>query len=1135
MSAQSLIEILYKSGAILSVEEGDLLIKAPDNALTDELLSKVKAFKSDIVNVLNKLELSRTLVKLTKQYYPLSYCCPASLAQQRMLFMEELAGNNSYYNIPVIYKIRGVVNKVALSQAFLRLVTMHDVLRSTYLFEDNSYIQKIHTPQGFLINERSIINDTNKDNLLEELIKTEVNHIFDLAHEWPFRVSLFECAHNEYVLSINIHHIAADGWSARNIIHEISRGYTLYKDQSIQLDVNDLERGYQYADYIQWQTAWQETDDYQEARNYWASLLRGAAELHSLPTDFVRPSIQSVWGDTYRHVISTPVASALTQSAVAKKTTPFSIVQTVFAAFLARYSGESDIVFGTVSANRQPLEFVNTVGLFVNTLVLRYSIGEDSSFEKLLQQTEELNSRAVRFQSFPFDAIVDELQPVRSLGYNPLVQIMLVMQENITELLKLDGVNVLQHKQHQKVSKFDLSLHVFFNNNQVIIDWEYSTSLFTLKTIQAMAANFEGMLDSLLSAPAQHINEVALVSSSMLKVLVDSEKFPTPFCVHALFEQQVAMQPENIAVSQGDQLLSYKELNEMANHLADHLYSIFAGEIGRVGLCMEKSAELLVSLLAIMKVGAVYVPLDPHYPKERLGWMIQDSGINILLTGNDTNVDPELGTGIKILSVPSLLDTEVLLKHKPANDINSPAYVIYTSGSTGKPKGVLVSHRSLFYSLHANKLLMDIGKDDLMPTIGSQAFGVSLLEIFLPLISGGTVQVINKAQIIDMEQFVAVTNKVTILHAVPSLMRQWLDVVSLNENRNQYPNLRLLLVGGESVPDTLLRKIKDWRPNVRLVELYGMTESTVVCSSYEVQQDSHAHYCIGRPHPNTYFYVLNPYGQQQPIGVPGELHIGGLSLADEYINQPEITAEKFIVNPHLNGERLYKTGDRVRLLDDGNYEFLGRVDHQVSLRGVRIELGEIETLAIAVDGIKQVVAHVVSIDGDEKILVLYYTTNVSFPDHVTLSDAVRMHLARHLPDYMRPSLIQYLESLPLNPNGKVDRKKLPAPTLVATIVEPRTDIERQLVEMWKVVLQCESVSVTANFFEIGGHSLMATKLLTKIRSTFDISIPLATLFQSPNIHSCASVIEKLLKEKYAKSLIRKDMGNESENDEELIL
>jgi len=1133
MNPQTLVGLLYQKGAALSVEDGNLLINAPEGVLDDQLLTLLRQLKPEIIRFLSKLEHSNAAPIVIKGDYPESYKHATSLAQQRILFMEELAGNNSYYNIPVAYRIIGSLDKSALKKSLFLLVAAQDILRTRYVLEDNSYLQYVDELQGLNIAEVSFLAEPNGHNLLQEYLEQDAHYIFDLTREWPIKFSLIECGKDEYVLSINIHHIAADGWSARHIVNEIATGYQLNL-RSEAVDFGRANRDYQYADYVRWQTEWRETKGYQEAKDYWAGALEGVPELHSLPTDFTRPGIQSVAGDTYSTALPGTLVVAVSTCARTSKTTPFIIFQAAFAAFLARYSGKSDIVFGTAAANRQPLEFVNTVGLFVNTLALRHSVSDNQNFSDLIQHAISVNSQALRYQNLPFDVVVDEIQPARSLGYNPLVQLMLVMQENAAAGLTLDGVEVTPITQLQKVSKFDLSLHVCFEKNGISLHWEFSTSLFKFNTIKRMAAHFERLLNECLHLPERKIHDIPLVAE-VATTPIDIHRFPIPECIHTLFERQVYLHPGNIAVYQDGNKLTYAELEKQTKHIAKHLCGACYGKPVRIGLCMEKSVELIVGLLAIMKIGAAYVPLDPYYPKERLEWMILDSGIDILLTNRDTQLPEGLSESVRILRLEELFDVEPDVKYFPAALVDAPAYIIYTSGSTGKPKGVLVSHRSLFYSLQANSELMAIQQNDLMPTIGSQAFGVSLLEILLPLISGGAVQVLKKSQIVNIEQLIHTTNNVTVLHAVPSFMRQWLDQVILTERADQYPRLRLLLVGGEAVPQKLLERIKQWRPDIRLLALYGMTESAVVCSSYAANTVFHPHYNIGKPHPNSNFYVLDTHGHLQPPGVPGELHIGSLSLATEYINQPEMTADRFIANPFVSEDRIYKTGDLVRLLDDGHYEFMGRVDNQVSLRGVRIELGEIESLALQVDGVKQVIAFVTSIGDDEKTLALYYTAIIEADKQDDLSEKIRTHLAQYIPDYMRPSIIQLLSAFPLNPNGKVDRKNLPAPDFVIAVIAPETDIEQRLVEIWKVMLQRDSISVTANFFEMGGHSLMAARLATDIRSAFAISLPLTVLFQSPTIRSCALFIEKVLKEKYAQSLISNNNSYDAEEDEELIL
>jgi amino acid adenylation domain-containing protein len=1140
MNAQALVNALYKKGAALSVENGKLLIDAPDDALDDELIAQIRQHKQGIIALLQMLDAATLPTgNPVRQNHAPSYECAPSLAQQRMLFMEELAGNNSYYNIPVAYEITGPLDKSALVAAFARLVAAHDILRSVYVLKDQAYVQRICEPAALAIREIDLHDETDKDGALQAILAKEADYRFNLQDEWPIKVSLIALGKNHHVLSINIHHIAADGWSARRIVDDIGAGYKACLGRA---DPVGVQRGYQYADYVAWQDAWQQSDRYHEAKAYWLKALDGAPQRHSLSTDFIRPSVQVVAGATWSHQVKPSLFAAIGAAARAFQTTPFVILQCGFAALLARYGGESDIVFGTATANRQPVEFVDTVGLFVNTLVLRYSVGDNLSFADLIEQGKQVSANAFRHQQLPFDVLVDILQPKRSLGYNPLVQIMLVMQESESTLLELEGAQVAQLAQHQQVSKFDFALHVHAGKDGFEFKWEFNTSLYTLDTIKAMSEHVEQLLSACLAEPERVVDSVPMIAASPAAADSLVQAHPEPECIHRLFEAQAALHPGAIAIIDGARTLNYQALdlraNELAFHLSGHLSTACDGQSARIGVCMEKSIDLVVAMLAIYKIGAVYVPLDPHYPKERIEFMIRDSGMKLLLVSGGSALPENTASQVQTLDMATLPDTAAQVQVPSAVDANAPAYIIYTSGSTGQPKGVLVTQSNLFHSLRANRAMMGITGEDIMPTIGSQAFGVSLLEILLPLTSGGAVRIVNKAQVVDIEKLVEVTGEVTVLHAVPSLMRQWLDAVVAAGSQAQYPHLRLLLVGGEAVPAGLLQRIKEWRPSVRLVALYGMTESTIVCSSFEPKVETSAHYCIGKPYASSRFYVLNRHGQQQPMGVPGELHIGGLQIAAEYINQPQMTDERFISLPQFAGERLYKTGDRVRLLADGNHEFMGRVDHQVSLRGARIELGEIEALAGAVQGVRQAVAHVVDIGADEQTLVLYYTPGTDGEPPATLIERIRSHLAKHLPDYMRPSLIQPLQAFPLNPNGKVDRKKLPQPEVSEAseaMVAPATEIEQRLAEIWKSVLQCDSVSVTANFFEMGGHSLMAAKLIAKIRAGFGISFPLAQLFESPTIRACALCVENALMDKYAQKLLNNAADRDSTPFEEMTI
>ncbi len=1106
MNLEALLSQLYRQGARLHLDQGELRLSAPPGALDGATIALAREHKAALAALLASLDAGAALPAPQRRQPGAVYEAATSLAQQRMLFMEELSGHSSYYNIPVAYGLRGPLVRAALGAALQRLLGGHDILRTVYAQRDQAWVQRVGAAAMPLLAEVDLTGHGERDAQLARLLQEQADYRFDLTREAPLRATLITLGPDEHVLAMNLHHIAADGWSARTIVRDLGAAYRACLQGGAEAAP---PASCQYADYAAWQQAWLASPACEAARRYWTERLAGMPELHSLPLDAVRPAAASVAGRTHVQQLAPSLSAAVHACARDHGSSPFTVFQAGFAALLARYSGETDIVFGTAAANRAPADFADTVGLFVNTLVLRHQVADEASFDALLQQAAHVGRQAARHQQFPFDMVVDALQPARSLGYNPLVQLMLVMQEDAAAGLALEGVAVTPLAQRQGVSKFDLALHIHTAGDAFSLAWEYKDSLFQPATIETMAACFARLLEAAMAAPELPLSSIALADAPPP---APPAALPVP-CVHRLFEQQAAARPHAIAVRDGGTALSYQELDRRANRVAGQLVHVH-GAGGRIGVCMEKSVALVVAMLAIYKIGATYVPLDPYYPAERLAWMTQDCGLRIVLSERAA-VLPALDPALTVLCIGDLVDAPVQPHHGAHDDSAAPAYVIYTSGSTGKPKGVLVTHSNLVHSLRANGDRMAFGADDAMPTIGSQAFGVSLLEIMLPLVRGGEVRIVGKSQVADLQQLIEATAGVTVLHAVPSLMRQWLDAVIALGGQDAYPRLRLLLVGGESVPDVLLRRIRQWRPGVRLLALYGMTESAIVCASYEPGAATLAQYCIGQPYPGVRFLALNRAGREQPVGVPGELHISGAQVALGYLNQPVLTGERFLPDPCCPGRTMYKTGDRVRRLASGDYEFLGRVDHQVSLRGARIEMGEIETLAGAVDGVRQAVAHVVELGADESTLVLYFTC-AGQPQQVEA--ALRAALAARLPDYMRPSAIECLDGFPLNPNGKVDRKRLPRPRGGSVLVAPATPLEQRVLALWREVLLREDISVTASFFDLGGHSLMATRLVTRVRAEFDVAFPLSEMFAAPDVRSCAAAIERALQHKYAQAL-----------------
>jgi amino acid adenylation domain-containing protein len=1130
MTAQQCLHLLFQKKIFLTVDGSELVVDASENALTDDVITLIKAHKAALIALLNKLSKASNanVIKKTERKVPNKSVC--SLAQQRMLFMEELAGNQSFYNIPVAYHIQGELNIKALDKAFSSLIDNHDIFRTTYANVDDVQYQHIadfhhKESSGFSIDYLDYSDSENQSLLLSNKLETDASHCFDLTSEWPIKASIIQLGKNEYVLSINIHHIATDGFSAKRIISDLNKNYSHYLQHQSCFTNNSI----QYVDYVNWQNTWLNSTEYQQSKQYWLGALKDMPMMHSLTSDFLRPSINSVTGKSYTTILPTKMVDQLKQVSNSHNSTPFILIQSVFAALLARYSDTQDITFGVAVANRNPVEFANCVGLFVNTLVMRYQIDMNQTFASLIEDAKRTNLLANKHQQFPFDSLVEELQPVRNLSCNPLVQIMLVMHQTSTDL-NFAQLKTTSIYQQQAVAKFDIALHVTIEDSKVSLRWEYSSNLYKESSIIKMSRNFETLLEVTAANRDVLVGDVVLNQDRQLEV--SKNDFPKAITVNEMFEASVAKYPNNIAVQDGNLSLSYLELNNKSNAIAQHISRVTDGDIDRIGVCMGKSSHLISAMLAIFKLGSVYVPIDPHYPKDRIENMVNDAGMEIMLTDTETALPYGIEESTLVINVDCLIDSDVL--YQANNNIDNQAYIIYTSGSTGKPKGVLVSQRSLFYSLMANKSRLSFTANDEMPTIGSQAFGVSLLEILLPLITGGTVKITPKEVIRDIKKLVEATKSVSVLHAVPSVMSQWLDEVEA-QTEVSYSNLRLLLVGGEPVPNSLLTRLKAWRSDVCVLELFGMTESAVISSCYEKSNHDNINYCIGKPLKNTQFFVLNKSRQRQPEGIPGELCIGGLSLATEYINQAKETDDKFIISGFYPQQRLYRTGDRVRELADGNYEFLGRIDNQVSLRGARIELGEIESLAMELDEVDKAIAHVIEFDNAEKTLVLYYRQTKSGGHPSNFHQTIQDYLKQKLPEHMMPSFFQSLQKFPLNPNGKVDRAALPSPRLNGDKVAPESDLEKQLMKIWLSVLPVESLCVNDNFFEIGGHSLLATKLIGKVRTHFDVSIPITALFESPTIRSCAKVLEKALLSQYSQTLSVDNRTDKSDVEDEIFI
>ncbi|MFT4928346.1 MAG: amino acid adenylation domain-containing protein [Phenylobacterium sp.] len=1031
------------------------------------------------------------------------YVAPVSNLQRNIYFLESLSDGQSFYNVPVAFDLKGEIDQQALSLAIATLCQQFHILRTVYRYNGDELQQIVEAfdPQKVPFEVVSIGADE-----LEQGLENEANHCFDLSQQWPIRARLFNAGSTQ-VLSLVMHHIAIDGYSAKLITAALSEAYRLHlaSSQHGQL-VGAVFGAPQYGDYAFWHQDYLASSACQQARSHWQRLLKDAPSCHNFPLEFARPSTLSVAGDVVFHDIKGAAFEQIKAAAQQKNSSVFLLLQSLFAGFMARYGDEEDLLISSVYANRTPSVFSNTIGMFANTIPFRYRLDENTDIDHLVNSTTEQHHQALQHQQFPFELMLEGLTIERDSSYNPLVQVQFVLQQDSLNDFSLDGLDVEVVNNRQRVAKFDFSVHITINEDKINIGWEFNTNLFSRERLKTM-------LDHLLMFIDHHVaNEFDKVlcyqfddKSSANEVVKSNFK---PYIANPqLIEQYATSQPDAIAVIEGAKTLDYAALIANGNRLIAGLQQrgIKFGE--RVAVYMDKSIEQVIAMYAVMRAGYIYVPLDPSYPQERLAYICQNADAKALVHAADFIPSADIAGSIPLAAFESLV-SDGSVGNSVAELANltedHPAYIIYTSGSTGKPKGVMVPHGSIYYSLQANRKVYDFVAEDIMPTVGSQAFGVSLLETFVPLICGGTVQSLTKPEVADIAKLIDTTQQVTVMHMVPSLMAQWLDQIETSPKL--YPQLRLLLVGAEPVPPILLTRLKAWRDDVVVRVLYGMTESSVVSSGYLSHEHDGNGYSVGKPHPNMRFHTMNRFGIPQPVGVPGELYVGGLSLAAGYVGLPELTAKQFVEHKLLN-ERLYKTGDRARLLPSGHFEFLGRVDHQVSLRGIRIETGEIESLVNQIDEIKKCIAHVVPLDNGDSKFVLYYT-QYGDADKAVIEASIKAVMAKDIPESMRPSILVQLADFPHNPNGKVDRKKLPKPTSDAQVVAPSTATQQYLHDLWCTMLELDQISIEDSFFELGGHSLMATKLVNKINEHYAISLGLRQFFEASTIGDSAAVIDE---------------------------
>ena len=1040
-----------------------------------------------------------------------SDCCALSFAQQRLWFLDQLEPNGCVYNLPHAWRLTGQLNIEAIKRSLDAIVSRHEAIRTIFVLQDASPIQVIREsrPVELSVDDLSEATEGDREAELQRLLREEARRPFNLAGDLMLRARLFRLGQDDHVLLCTMHHIATDGWSLTVFFEELANLYSAYCNQK---PVVLPELPIQYADYAVWHRKYLQGEALQRQLVYWKGRLKGAPGLLNMPLDRPRSPVQTYTGARRSALLPKPLIDGLRALSQRQHGTLFMTMLAAWQILLYRYTNQTDLVIGVPTAGRKYLETEPLIGFFVNTLVFRTDLSGDPTYSDLLTRVSKISLEAYQNDDLPFEKLVEELQPERDLSHSPFFQVMFAFQNLSKSFAEMSGLKVTRFAVDQKVAKFDLTVSITNSTDALEAVIEYNTDLFDGETVERMLGHYQILLEGIVAKPEQRISELPLLSEAekpQLWVVWNDTKreYPKDKCIHELFEEQVDRTPDAVAVVFEEQQLTYRELNARANQVAHRLKTLGLGPDVLVGICLERSLEMVIAVLAILKAGGAYVPLDPTHPAERLEFMLADSGAPFLLTEQRLTNCLANYPG-KRLCIDG--DSEAIAQESEENPTTGAqpedlAYVIYTSGSTGKPKGVMIEHRSVVNFLNSMRHEPGMSEDDRLLAVTTLSFDIAGLEIYLPLTVGARVILASRAVVTDVGRLAGYVRDsgATVMQATPAT---WRMLLAAEWQGSQ--GLKVLC-GGEALTTDLAKQLTAKVGS--LWNMYGPTETTIYSLACKLQA-SFTPISLGRPIANTLVYILDAHLNSVPVSVVGEIYIGGDGVARGYLNRPELTAERFIQHSFdgESGQRLYRTGDLARYLPDGNIEFLGRIDDQVKIRGYRIELGEIETVLGQLAAVRSSVVVVREDEPGDKRLVGYV---VARPEESFDAAEVRKYLKQKLPEYMIPTALVPLDAFPLTPNGKIDRGALPAPDqnrreLAQVYRGPRTPSEATLAAIWREVLKLAKVGIHDNFFDLGGHSLLATQVVSRIRSAFSIEFPLRSLFELPTIAEVAAMIEQ---------------------------
>ncbi len=1051
---------------------------------------------------------------------------PLSFGQERVWFLEQLQPESLFYNVLERFRFRGALNADALRRGIELLWARHEVLRTRFPMVGDRPVQRIAPPGPWslpVVDLRALepaVREAEARRLMTALAKTP----FDLSAGPLLRTTLYRVADEEYVLAVAVHHIVIDGWSMMHFLREL---LTCYEALAAGRVPSLPSLSLQYADYAVWQRKWLATPALDASRAYWTETLGRQPPLLDLPTDRPRPARRTFEARNHNAVVPPVLLGGLRELSRAEGVTLFTTLLTAFASLLTRYSGQDDIVVGTLVNGRARPELEHVLGFFVNTLALRIDLSSDPTVREAMRRVRETVVGAHAHGALPFERIVEETQTGRTLSGNPLAHVFLnMLNYGLREDIALPGVQVQPQSGVDLHTVADeITLFVTEGDRQLALGFTYSTELFDEPTIARLAAHLAVLLEGMVARPDARLSELPMLTDAERVALeqraVPETGFDSPRgTLHGRFEARAAAQPDAVALRGEGRQLTYRELNERADRVAGVLRGRGVGPDVLVGLCTEPSVDLVVGLLGILKAGGAYLPLDPAYPAERLAFMRADAGVRIVLAGRRARAALPPAPGIDVVEIEeALAGAGAAPPALPTAVASSPeqlAYVIYTSGSTGTPKGVLLTHANVLRLLDVTDGSFGFTADDTWTLFHSFAFDFSVWELWGALAYGGCLVVVPRAVSRDPLAFrdLLLRERVTVLNQTPSAFYQLVEAdrqapAALNRD------LRLVIFGGEALD---LQRLAPWierygDEHPRLVNMYGITETCVHVTYRPITRadlEAGKGSVIGAPIPDLSVRLLDRYGRLVPVGVPGEIHVAGRGLARGYLDRPALTAERFVPDPLRPGERMYRSGDLARWLPDGDLEYLGRADDQVKIRGFRVEPGEIEaslTQHPAVQG----AAVLIREDGGVQRLVAYIVPSPG--ESPPPAGALRAHLQGRLPAHMIPDLFVPLSGLPLTANGKLDRKALPAPVpeTVAHPEAPETPTQDAIAEIWTNVLG-RPCGIHADFFALGGHSLLATQVQARLHARFGVRVPVRTLFEAPTIARLAVRVEALLRE-----------------------